>query len=51
MEKSSGMEKREGKKKTLSGGVVVAKSRRLETNYIQSKKNNPSAYRGKVEGI
>ena len=36
--------------KTLSGGVVVAKSRWLETNYIQSQQTIPLLTEGRLKG-
>ena len=49
MEKSKGMEKR-GAKKTQRG-VAVAKSRWLETNYIQSQQTIPLFTEGRLKGL
>ena len=46
--KVEGMEKREGKKNRMEG-VVLAKSRWLETNYIQSQQTIPLFTEGRLK--
>ena len=46
--KVKGMEKRE--RKNTKRGVVVAKSRWLETNYIQSQQTIPLFTEGRLKG-